>query len=149
MQNLNLQIKIQKLKNIYHLFKAVIANIYYGFPSRRLKIIGVTGTDGKTTTTHLIYHILKVAGKRVSMISSVYANIGSKVYDTGFHVTTPNPLEIQKYLNLAVKNKDEYFVLETTSHALDQNRVWGVNYKISVVTNITEEHLDYHKTYEE
>lgn len=144
-----LQFKIQKIKNIFHLFKAILANIYYHFPSQRLKVIGVTGTDGKTTTTHLIYHILKSAGKKVSMISTVYAKIGDREFDTGFHVTTPDVFLLQKLLSESVKNGDEYFVLETTSHALDQNRVWGIKYEIGVITNITHEHLDYHQTYEE
>ena len=140
---------MQKLKNIYHLFQAVLANLWYGFPGRNLKVIGVTGTDGKTTTTHLIAHILKTAEKKVSFISSVFASIGGQEYDIGFHVTTPSPFALQKLLKQSVDNNDEYFVLETTSHALDQNRVWGINYEIGVITNITHEHLDYHKTYEE
>lgn len=139
---------MQKIKNIYHLIKAYLACVWYGFPAKKLKVIGITGTDGKTTTTSLIYHILKDCGKKVSMISTIYANIGGKIYETGLHTTTPDPIDIQKYLSLAVKNKDEYFVLETTSHALDQNRVFGVNYEISAITNITHEHLDYHKTYD-
>ena len=137
----------QTFKNIYHLFQAVIANIYYGFPSRKLKVIGVTGTDGKTTTTHLIYHILKTAGKKVSMVSTVYAKIGAEEFDTGLHTTTPSSFLVQKLLKKAVENGDEFFVLETTSHALDQNRVFGVKYFVAVLTNVTHEHLDYHKTY--
>ena len=140
---------IQKLKNLYHLFVAIVANLWYGFPSRRLKVIGVTGTDGKTTTTHLIYHILKTAGKKVSMVSSVYAIVGKKEYDIGFHITTPNPFALQKLLKQSIVNGDEYFILETTSHALDQFRVWGINYEVGVVTNITHEHLDYHQTFED
>ncbi|HEX7542686.1 MAG TPA: Mur ligase family protein, partial [Patescibacteria group bacterium] len=140
---------MQKLKNIYHLFQAIIANVIYGFPSRKLKIIGITGTDGKTTTTHLIAHILKTAGKKVSFVSSVFSSIGGKESDIGFHVTTPNSFALQKLLQQSVNNHDEYFVLETTSHALDQNRVWGIKYQIGVITNITHEHLDYHKTYKE
>lgn len=140
---------IQKLKNVYHLLQAILANIWYGFPSRKLKVIGVTGTDGKTTTTHLITHILKTAGKKVSMISTIYAKVGSHEYETGLHTTTPSSFTIQKMLSLAVKDNEEFFVLETTSHALDQNRVWGIKYKIGIITNITHEHLDYHKTYDE
>ncbi|MEK7523080.1 MAG: Mur ligase family protein [Patescibacteria group bacterium] len=143
------KIMFQKLKNIYHLFQAILANILYGFPSRRLKVIGVTGTDGKTTMIHLIAHILKTAGKKVSFVSSVFASIGGKESDIGFHVTTPSSFALQRLLKASADNGDEYFVLETTSHALDQNRVWGIKYEIGVITNITHEHLDYHKNYEE
>ena len=139
----------QKIKNLYHLFQALIANIYYGFPSRNLKVIGVTGTDGKTTTTHLIYHILKASGFGASMISTIYAKVGSHEYETGLHTTTPSPFVVQRMLKEAVAEGDKYFVLETTSHALDQNRVWGIKYEAAVVTNVTHEHLDYHKTYED
>ncbi|MFH0979801.1 MAG: Mur ligase family protein, partial [Candidatus Roizmanbacteria bacterium] len=116
----------QKIKNIYHLCQAILANLWYGFPSRRLKVIGVTGTDGKTTTTHLIAHILKSNGKKVSFVSSVYASIAGKEYEIGFHVTTPSPFALQKFLRRSADSGDEYFILETTSHALDQNRVWGI-----------------------
>ncbi|OQY66915.1 hypothetical protein B6D29_02445, partial [Microgenomates bacterium UTCPR1] len=127
----------QQLKNIYHLFQAVIANVIYGFPSRKIKVIGVSGTDGKTTTTHLIAHILQSANKKVSFISSVYAQIGNEKYDIGFHVTTPSPFAIQRYLRQAVENGDEFFILETTSHALNQNRVWGVQYEYGILTNVS------------
>jgi UDP-N-acetylmuramoyl-L-alanyl-D-glutamate--2,6-diaminopimelate ligase len=139
---------IRKFKNIGHLFLAILANIFYGFPSRKIKVIGITGTDGKTTTTHLVYHILKSAGKRVSMISTVYAKVGNIEYDTGLHTTTPNSFVVQKLLKKAVDNVDEYFVLETTSHAIDQNRIYGIDFYIGVLTNITHEHLDYHRDYE-
>ncbi len=139
----------QKLKNIYHLLQAIVANIYFGFPSKKITVIGVTGTDGKTTTTQCIYHILSRAGKKVSMISTVYAKIGNKKYDIGLHTTTPDPFLVQSFIKKAVDDGDEYFVLETTSHAIDQFRIFGVDYTYAVVTNITHEHLDYHHTYEE
>ncbi len=139
----------QKLVNVgKHLPLAMVANMRYGFPSKKIKVIGVTGTDGKTTTVNMIYKILSDAGKKVSMISTVNAMVGGKEYETGFHVTSPDPFNVQKFLKMAVKNKDEYLILETTSHALDQYRVWGVKYDIAVVTNITHEHLDYHKNWE-
>ncbi len=131
----------------YHRPIAYLANIYYGFPTRGLKVIGVTGTDGKTTTTNMIYQILKAAGKKVSMISTINAAVGGKNYDTGFHVTSPSPFMVQKFLKQAVENGDEYMVLEVTSHALDQHRFAGVNFDIGVITNITHEHLDYHKSF--
>lgn len=127
---------------------AVLANLYYGFPSKKIKVIGVTGTDGKTTTTSLIYHILTQSGKKASMVSTVYAKVGAKEYDTGFHVSTPHSFTVQRFLKESVENGDEYFILETTSHGLDQNRIWGVEFLVGVLTNITHEHLDYHKTYE-
>lgn len=139
---------IQPIKNIYHLGKAIVANWFYGNPSSRLTVIGVTGTDGKTTTSSLIYHILKSSGKKVSLISTVSATIGKKSYDTGFHVTTPSPFTVQKYIKQAADDGDNYFVLETTSHALDQFRVYGIHFNLGLITNITHEHLQYHKTYE-
>lgn len=139
---------LQKIKNIYHFFQALVSAIYFNFPSKKLIVIGVTGTDGKTTTVNMIYHILNSAGYKVSMISSVNAQIGSKKIETGFHVTTPSPFQIQKLLHQAVIEGSEYFVMEATSHGLDQNRLAFVNFKIAVKTNITEEHLDYHKTWE-
>ncbi len=137
----------QKLKNLYHLLVATSASFFFGFPSKRLMIIGVTGTDGKTTTVHMIYEILKSAGNKVSMISSVNAQICSKAFDTGFHVTTPSPWQIQRYLKKAADCQSKYFVLEATSHGLDQNRLASVRFKVATLTNITHEHLDYHKNW--
>ena len=138
----------QKIKNIYHLFVAIAANVCYGFPGKKLTIVGVTGTDGKTTTASLIYHILKENGYPVSLISTVAAVIHGKLHDTGFHVTNPAPFALQKFLSQAVALGDTYLVLEVTSHGLDQNRVWGIPFAIGVLTNVSHEHLDYHKTYE-
>ncbi len=139
---------IRPAKNHFHRLKAVGASAYYGWPSKQMKVIGVTGTDGKTTTTHLIHHILEVAGHRSSMLSTIYAKIGSQIHETGLHVTTPDAILVQRMLGKAVRAGDEYFVLETTSHGLHQNRNWGIHYDVSMITNITHEHLDYHKTYD-
>lgn len=139
----------QKAINLLrHYPTAVLANIIHNFPSKRITVIGVTGTDGKTTTTNMIYAILKSAGKKVSMVSTINAEIAGKTYDTGFHVTNPDPLMLQKFIAQAVKAGDEYLVLEVTSHGLDQFRAWGVKFDLGVVTNITHEHLDYHRTWE-
>lgn len=143
---------IQKIKNIYHLFSAILANVWYGFPSKNLVVIGVTGTDGKTTTVNLIHHILTEAGLNSSMISTVGASIEGMYEDVGLHVTTPSEWTIQRLLKRISNLKDKrkkYVVLEVTSHALDQERVWGVNFEVGVLTNVTDEHLDYHKTYED
>lgn len=138
---------LQKFKNQYHLLRAVLASKYLGKIGREITIIGVTGTDGKTTTASLIYHILKQSGKKTSVITTVEAEIAGRKYETGFHTTTPSSSSIQKFIHEAAKKGDDYFVLETTSHALDQNRVYGVNFKYGVLTNITHEHLGYHKNY--
>jgi UDP-N-acetylmuramoyl-L-alanyl-D-glutamate--2,6-diaminopimelate ligase len=126
----------------------LIASAWFGNPSRNLKVIGVTGTDGKTTTSNFIFHILKEAGNKVGLISTISAKIGRKEYDTGFHVTNPDPIALQKFLAKMVTEKCEYAVLEVTSHGMDQGRVMGVNFEVAVLTNITREHLDYHKTWE-
>lgn len=138
----------QKTKNIYHFQQAIIANLINGFPSRGMKIIGVTGTDGKTTTANLIYHILHEAGEKAAVVSTVGAVIDGQKFDLAFHVTTPGRFAVQSYIKKAKKAGVKYIVLEVTSHALDQHRVQGIHIDIGVVTNITREHLDYHKTYE-
>lgn len=136
------------IKKIYWYLKAVLANVYYRFPSRQLILIGVTGTDGKTSTTGMIYHVLKEAKEKTDYISTVGANIAGKNSDIGFHVTTPRFFALQKYFRKSVQNKTKYFVLEVTSHAISQLRVWGCNFKVGVLTNITNEHLDYYKSFD-
>ncbi len=138
----------QTFKNYCHLLVAFLAAFYYRFPARKLKVIGVTGTDGKTTSVHLIYHLLKETGEKVSMLSTVEARIGDKNYSTGLHVTTPNPFQVQKFLREMVKAGSKIAVVEMTSHGLDQNRVAFIPVYTAVVTNVTHEHLDYHKSFE-
>lgn len=120
---------------------------WYDNPSAKLKVIGVTGTDGKTTTTNLIYQILKTAGKKVGLVSTISAQIGETSLDTGFHVTNPDSLKLQEYLYEMVNSGCEYAVLEVTSHGIKQKRTLGVVFETAVLTNITHEHLDYHKTF--
>ena len=135
----------QNLKNIYHYIQAFLSALYFGFPSKKLIVIGITGTDGKTTTVNMLHHMLSLCGKKVSSISSINAKIGAKIFNTGFHVTTPNPWEVQKYLRQAVESRSEYFILEATSHGLDQNRLAFVDFELAALTNISHEHLDYHR----
>lgn len=131
-----------------HLPTAVIANLIYGFPSEGMKFIGVTGTDGKTTTVNMIHKILKDAGFKVSMVSTINAEIAGEKIDTGFHVTSPDSLPLQKLIKQAKDKGTEIFVLEITSHGLDQFRTWGIDFEVGVITNITHEHLDYHQSFE-
>jgi len=123
---------------------AYLSAAFYGFPARRLTVIGVTGTDGKTTTCNLIYHILRASGLPGGMISTVNAVIGDEVLDTGYHVTTPESPAVQQYLAQMVAASLSHVVLEATSHGLAQERVAACDFDIGVVTNITHEHLDYH-----
>lgn len=134
----------QKLKNYYHLAQAFLASIYFGFPSRNLQVIGITGTDGKSTTASMIYKILTDSGKKAALITSVGVNIGSKIYQTGDHVTTPSPFVLQQILKKAKDANIKYCIIEATSHGLDQNRLAYINFKIAALTNLTNEHLDYH-----
>jgi len=128
---------------------AYLSAAFYDNPARKMTVIGVTGTDGKTTTANLIYEIFKAAGLHTGLISTVNAVIGDKVIDTGFHVTTPEATEIQHLLADMVEAGITHVVLESTSHGLAQHRVTACEYDIAVVTNITHEHLDYHGSYEE
>ncbi len=121
---------------------------WQGHPGRQLRVIGVTGTDGKTTTTRLIAGILNSSGRRTGSVDSVGAFVGDVELDTGFHTTTPDAPQVQAYLRQMVTAGMQYAVLESTSHGLAQHRVTGSEYDVAVVTNITHEHLDYHKTYE-
>lgn len=136
----------QWIKNIYHLKMAVLANIWYGFPSRKIKVIGVTGTNGKTTTAQMIAKILEDAGYKIGMASTINFKIGKDEWVNATKFTTLSAWEVQKFIRKVADSVCDYLVLETSSHSLDQYRVWGVNYKTAVITNVTREHLDYHKT---
>jgi len=138
---------IQRIKNVVHLSQSVVANIWYRFPQKQLKLIAVTGTDGKTTTTSLIYHILQNNGIKTAYLSTISAKIGDKELDTGLHVTTPDPWNIPKYLRMMVKAKTEIAIIEATSNGLQQNRLWSIDYEIATITNIGSDHLDYHGTW--
>jgi UDP-N-acetylmuramoyl-L-alanyl-D-glutamate--2,6-diaminopimelate ligase len=117
---------------------------WHDFPSRKMTLIGITGTDGKTTTTNLVYHILRAAGINAGMVSTVNARIGQEETDTGLHTTTPDPPDLQRYLAQMIEAGSTHAVLEVTSHGLAQHRVTGCAFDVAVVTNITHEHLDAH-----
>lgn len=137
------------VKLFYHRLMADFSNLIYGFPSRRMIIIGVTGTNGKTTTCHFIYNILKEAGCRVGMMTTTTIAIGDKKWVNKTRLTTFAPMELNKFLRRMVNTGCEYAILETSSHAAIQYRTRGIAYDICAVTNITREHLDYHKTFED
>jgi UDP-N-acetylmuramoyl-L-alanyl-D-glutamate--2,6-diaminopimelate ligase len=122
---------------------------WYRFPSQRLRLIGVTGTDGKTTTVSLVHAILETAGQPTGMVTSVNAIIGEKEMETGLHTTTPDALELQNLLARMVQAGCQYAVIEATSHGLAQYRLEACHFDVATITNITHEHLDYHKTFAE
>ena len=125
-----------------------LAASFYGFPGRKLTVIGITGTDGKTTTCNLLYQMLLAAGIKAGLISTVNAVIGDDILDTGFHVTTPDAPDVQKYLARMVAAGLTHVILETTSHGLAQYRVDACEFDVGVITNVTHEHLDQHGSFE-
>ncbi len=132
---------IQKLKNIFwHLPQSIFWNIYFSFPSKKLTLIGVTGTDGKTTCCTLIHKLLENSGIKCGLISTISS--------PGLHTTSPDPKILQKIFYDYQKLGYTHVVCEVTSHALDQYRYWDCHFKIGLITNISHEHLDYHKNIE-
>lgn len=127
---------------------AQLAAAWYRHPSTYLLVVGITGTDGKTTTSTLISSVLTAAGYRTGLITTTGARIGDADVDTGLHVTTPDASDVQRYLRQMVDAGMTAAVLECTSHGLDQRRVDAVAFDVAVVTNVTHEHLDYHGSWE-
>ncbi|MCK6629533.1 MAG: UDP-N-acetylmuramoyl-L-alanyl-D-glutamate--2,6-diaminopimelate ligase [Anaerolineae bacterium] len=122
---------------------AYLSAAWHGFPARHLQMVGITGTDGKTTTTNFLYHML-CTGHKVGMISTVNAVIGEQTLDTGLHTTTPDAPDVQRYLAQMVEAGTEICLLEVTSHGMAHHRVTACDFDVAIVTNITHEHLDLH-----
>lgn len=131
-----------------HLAEAVLMNVRYGFPGKGLKVIGITGTNGKTSTSFMVHRMLQDAGYKTGLMSTVAYGVGDDIRPQIHHMTTVPVGELMRRLKWMKAEGAEWIVLETTSHALAQNRVWGVPYSVAVLTNLTHEHLDYHKTFE-
>jgi len=138
----------QKIEPAGHLAEAVFWNVLYGFPGRGMKVIGVTGTNGKTTTTYLIHHMLVEAGYTAGLMTTVAYGVGTDIKQQMHHYTNVPVRELMQRLRWMKQQGMDWLVLETTSQALVQHRTWGVPYSVAVLTNITHEHLDYHKTFE-
>lgn len=119
---------------------------FFDYPANRMRMVGVTGTNGKTTTTHMIRHILKAQGHKVGVIGTVHIMIGDTSYP--IHNTTPDVVDLQHILHQMVQENVEYCVMEVSSHALALGRVSGVEFDTAVFTNLTQDHLDFHKTFE-
>lgn len=130
-----------------HLLEAMLMNIRYGFPVRGMHVIGVTGTNGKTTTSFMIHRMLVEAGYDVALMSTVAYGVGNNITMQQQHMTTVSSPQLLRQIKKFKKQGAKWLVLETTSHALAQHRIWGVPYEIAVMTNVTHEHLDYHGTF--
>lgn len=138
----------QSIEPYGHLAEAVTFNVINGFPGKGMKVIGVTGTNGKTTTSFLIHRMLHEAGYKVGLNTTVGWGVGDDIKPQLHHMTNVAVPELMQRLKYFKEQGVEWLVLETTSHALAQNRVWGIPYSVAVMTNLTHEHLAYHGTFE-
>ncbi|MFM7087948.1 MAG: Mur ligase family protein, partial [Candidatus Paceibacterota bacterium] len=138
-----------KLKSIWWAVKLFFIRIYYGNPAKKLKIIGVTGTNGKTTTTTLLYKVATILGHKSGLIGTVEILINGEKYEPKRKVpaTTPDSVTLVKIFDRMVKARCEYVFMEVSSHAVVQNRIAGIHFHGGVFTNLTHDHLDYHKTF--
>src|SRR5437868_14324630 len=125
---------------------AQISSNFYGQPAKKLKLTGVTGTNGKTTTTFLAEHILRSSGRSVAMIGTIEYHVAGRVIPAPH--TTPESLELNATFDEALRAGAREVVMEVSSHALEQGRVYGLHYEVAVFTNLTRDHLDYHQTME-
>lgn len=131
-----------------HLAEAIVVGAKNGFPMKGLNVIGVTGTNGKTSTCFMIHKMMVEAGYSVGLMTTVGYGVNEDIKPQIEHMTTVSVGLLNRRVKTMKEQGIEWLVLETTSHALAQNRVWGVPYSIVVMTNVTHEHLDYHKSFE-
>jgi len=136
------------LRLLFHRIKASIAVLIYRFPASKMKVVGITGTNGKTTTTNFTTNILNVAGFKVGMTSTINFQVGKKRWVNDLKQTTLGPFAFQKILRQMVDAGCEYAVLEVSSHAMTQFRVLGVNIDLALFTNVSPEHIEYHGTFD-
>jgi UDP-N-acetylmuramoyl-L-alanyl-D-glutamate--2,6-diaminopimelate ligase len=135
------------IRLFYHKIMAFIAAVVYFYPADNLVVIGVTGTNGKTTTVNLITNILNAAGYKVGMTSTINFQVGSERWINDTKQTTLGPFFLQKMLRRMVKSGCKYAVLEVSSHSITQARVYGINMDVAVVTNVSPEHVEYHGSF--
>jgi UDP-N-acetylmuramoyl-L-alanyl-D-glutamate--2,6-diaminopimelate ligase len=140
--------RLEKLEETYRLQKAKTAYGLYGKAPKDVKVIAVTGTNGKTTTCAFINAMLKGAGVKTAVYTTAFTEINGSYKANKTHMTVASPWSVQKFFKQAKKAEVDWVILEVTSHALDQHRIYGVTVDIAVITNLSQDHLDYHKTME-
>ncbi len=132
----------------YHLSLAFLGAILYGFPAQKLKVIGVTGTNGKSTVVNLATEVLEEAGFKVASLSSIKFKIGPKEWQNSLKMTMPGRLKLQKFLRQAVTANCQYAVIEVTSEGIKQHRQRFIDFEVAVLTNLTPEHIESHGSFE-
>lgn len=132
----------------YHFILAFLGAFFYWFPSKKIKVIGVTGTNGKTTTVEMISKILEEAGYKVALMNSIRFRISNEEESNMLKMTMPGRFRIQKFLRQAVNSKCQYVVLEVTSEGIKQHRHRFIDFEIAVFTNLTPEHIESHGSFE-
>jgi len=143
----NLMSDTNPLRLLYHKLVSVIAAVYYRFPADKMTVIGVTGTNGKTTTVNLIAHVLETAGNKVGMTSTINFQVGTRKWTNTTKQTTLGRFALQRLLREMVDEGCKFAVLEVSSHAMTQSRVWGINIDCAVFTNVARDHIEYHGSF--
>jgi UDP-N-acetylmuramoyl-L-alanyl-D-glutamate--2,6-diaminopimelate ligase len=138
----------KSLISIYHFILAFLGALIYGFPSKKITLIGVTGTNGKTTTTEMIAEIFEKAGKKIALLNSIRFKIGEKEEINKLRMTMPGRFFIQRFLKKAKKEGCEYAIIEVTSEGIKQHRHRFLDFKVAVFTNLTPEHIEAHGSFE-
>ena len=137
------------LKNWYHFFLSLISAVFYGFPSRKLKVIGVTGTNGKTTTVELTEKIFEGAGYKIASVSSIKFKIGEKVKENLLRITMPGRFFLQRFLKRALNTGCKYVILEVTSEGIKQHRQRFIDFDVTAFINLTPEHIESHGSFKD
>lgn len=140
---------VKTLEKSYRKGRGIFWQAWYGFPAKNMKVIAVTGTNGKSTTCAYINEVLKAAGYKTAILTTVFYEVNGKRDANQTHHTIDKQSIAQNFFARAHKAKVDYVIFEVTSHAIDQDRIMGVPVEIAVITNLTPEHLDYHKTMKE
>jgi UDP-N-acetylmuramoyl-L-alanyl-D-glutamate--2,6-diaminopimelate ligase len=139
---------VNRTEHFYRLQKARLAYLRYGKASKGIKVIAITGTNGKTSTCTYVNEILKASGLKTAVYTTAYSEIRGKHKPNTSHMTVESAWSVQKFFKKAKQAEVDWVVLEVTSHALDQHRIYGVEVKVAAITNLSQDHLDYHKTME-